>query len=222
MPTSAIEKIINLISPYECLVCGKQEQLVCNDCWCQNTQTKTPTCFWCNCLSDAGKTCKRCRVKTHLSGVIIPYRLTGVIKDCIYELKYYSNREAARLLAKHVYRSISQHHFDYVSFVPATGKNQRKRGYNQARLLAKEISNLSSIPLITTLYRHKHIDQIGLNRSQRLEAVKNNFEAAGKYLDKNILLVDDVITTGATLDECARMIKNTGAKQVWGVAIAKK
>lgn len=222
MLTSAIEKVVNLITPYECMICGKQDHLVCENCWKENVDTRIATCFWCNSLSSGGKTCRRCKPKTSLDGAIVPYRLKGLVKDCIYELKYYSNREMAKLLAGYLTQAIDRTQFDYISFVPAIGKHQRKRGYNQAQLLAKAISYQCNIPLVTTLSRIEHIDQIGLNRSQRLETIKNNFIPIDSYSSKSILLVDDVVTTGATLNECAKILKEAGAKKVWAVTVAKK
>lgn len=222
MLTSAIEKVVNLISPYECMICGKQDHLVCEKCWQENVDTRVTTCFWCNSLSSGGRTCQKCRVKTSLSGAIVPYRFNGLVKECIYELKYYSNREMAKLLANYVAQSVDVTQFDRISFVPAIGKHQRKRGYNQAQLLAKAISSKCSIPLVTTLARIEHVDQIGLNRSQRLDTIKNNFIPIGSYSDKSILLVDDVVTTGATLNECAKTLKEAGARRVWAVTVAKK
>ncbi len=222
MLASAIEKIVNLISPYECMVCGEQDHLVCEACWQSNVESRVATCFWCNSLSPEGKTCKKCQAKTSLGGVIVPYRLKHIVKECIYELKYYSNRESAKLLAGYMSKSIDASKFDFISCVPATGRNQRKRGYNQAELLAKELSRKCRIPLIPALIRTKHIDQIGLNRSERLETIKNNFESINTYTKENLLLVDDVLTTGATLNECARTLREAGARSVWAVVVAKK
>lgn len=222
MLTSAIEKIVNLISPYECMICGEQDHLVCEACWQANIESRVTTCFWCNSLSPEGRTCKRCRSKTSLNGVIVPFRLKHIVKECIYELKYYSNRESAKLLASYLAKSIDVTKFDFISYVPATGRNQRRRGYNQAELLAKELSSKCKIPLIPSLVRTKHVDQIGLNRSQRLETIKNNFESINTYTKESILLVDDVLTTGATLNECAKTLKEAGARNVWGIVVAKK
>ncbi len=222
MLTSAIEKVVNLISPYECMICGKQDCVVCDECWTRNANTRVSSCFWCNSLSEKGKTCKMCATKTSLSGATVPYRFNGLVKECIYELKYYSNREMARFLARQLVQSVDSNQFDFISFVPTTGRNQRRRGYNQAKLLAKEISSMCDLPLVTALARVQHVDQIGLNRNERLSAIKNNFVAIDGFSGKRVLLVDDVITTGATLNECAKTLKQAGVKSVWSIAVAKK
>jgi len=204
------------------MICSKQSCVVCDECWANNADVRVPSCFWCNSLSDSGKTCKKCVPKTSLNGAVVGYRYKDLVKECIYELKYYSNREMARFLARQLAQSINSTQFDFISFVPTTGRNQRRRGYNQARLLAKEISSICQLPLITALVRTRHVDQIGLKRSERLSAIKNNFIAIDGYCGKRILLVDDVITTGATLNECAQTLKRSGVKNVRAVVVAKK
>ena len=183
---------------------------------------RTPACFWCNKLTNRGKTCPTCVRKTSLTGAIIPYRFTGHMKDIMYGLKYNGNQNLAKLLANKMSLHFEITQFDCVSFVPSTGKSQRKRGYNQAKLLAREVARQTGLPLQSTLLRLSHTDQIGLNRAQRLASVQDNFMVCRKVANTNILLVDDVITTGATINECARALKLAGAKSVWGLAVAKK
>ena len=222
MLTSAIEKVVNLISPYECLICSNEGQVVCQQCWQSNVPLRTPACFWCNSISKDGRTCPKCKRKTHLDGAVIPYRLNGIVEQCIYELKYYHNKEMAKFLANNIYNYLDNMKFDYISYVPATGKNQRRRGYNQSKLLAKAISELINIPLHNSLSRISHTDQIGLNRLERLASVIDNFIPNKRYYNKNVMIVDDVLTTGATLNECAKILKQAGAKRVWAVVVAKK
>jgi len=157
-----------------------------------------------------------------LKGSTIPFRLDGLVKEQIHGLKYGGDREAARFLANEIQHFLPTKKFDYISYVPATGKSQRKRGYNQAKLLAKQLSRDLHIPLRSTLLRLTHTDQIGQSRAGRLASVKGNFISRGALEGKVMLLVDDVVTTGATLNECAYTLKLAGAKSVWGVAVAKK
>jgi len=128
----------------------------------------------------------------------------------------------AKFLAQKMAATIPQLDYDIIGFVPSVGKSQRKRGYNQAEMLAEELAKLYNLPKKKLLLRTNHTDQIGLNRSERLLSVQNNFISRSNCYGKTILLVDDVITTGATLSECSNTLKQAGAKRVWGIAIAKK
>ncbi len=176
----------------------------------------------CNALTPVGQVCKSCRSGTRLSGASISYRYEGASKELIKRLKYHQQRSVARFLGA---RLILPNHmqFDFVSFVPSDGKARRARGYNQAELLARQFAKSHDLPLQNTLLRKKHARQVDLSRKQRLEMIQDNFVSYGNsVVGKNILLVDDVITTGATLRECAKTLKAAGAAKVWGVAVAKK
>jgi competence protein ComFC len=128
-------------------------------------------------------------------------------------------RYFANLIATHTVNT----GFDTITYVASTGASQRQRGYNQAKIIAKELSIITGLPLQNMLLRQSHQDQIGLNRAQRLAGVQGNFVPTSYSAHgKRILIVDDVVTTGATLNECARILKENGASRVWGVAVAKK
>jgi len=217
-----LEKLIDLISPVECSQCGRPKKSVCDDCWQKLTVTRTPACFWCNSLTQNGKTCPRCSRKTHLTGATVPFRLDGIIKTGIYQLKYSGDRKSAQLFGTKIGQYLPDIKIDCICYVPSTGKSTRKRGYNQAKLLAKQVSLDTGLPLESLLFRLEHTDQIGLNRSQRLNSVSGNFISRASCAGKNVLICDDVVTTGATLNECAYTLKIAGARSVWGLAVAKK
>jgi len=108
--------------------------------------------------------------------------------------------------------------------VPLHRKRERWRGFNQAGLLAAELAKHFSLPIIKNkLIRTKHKKaQVKLKEKERFNNIKNCFAWQGEGLDnKNIILVDDVVTTGATLNECARTLKQAGAGEVWGLVVAK-
>lgn len=217
-----IEKLVSIISQNECLVCNRPGELVCQECWQNQFVMRQPACFMCNALSPNGQTCQLCRRKSCLNGVITNFRMSGYMKELIYQLKYYGHRETAIFLSQHISPNLANLKIDLVTYVPATGKSQRRRGYNQAQILAKEVAKSMNLPLQSTLLRLRHTDQIGLGRSQRFDSVKGNFLSRGNQIGKNILIIDDVITTGATLNECAKILKASGAKKIWGLAVAKK
>lgn len=218
-----LKSLINFIAPPQCLVCGTSDAYVCRACQTRVFIAKAPSCYSCNKLSPGGKTCPRCYHKSKLSGVIIPYRLDGPIQELIYRLKYHGDQNAAKFLATKLADFITSTKFSVISFVPSDGVAQRSRGYNQAELLARELSRLVGLPKQEILLRLKHTSQVGHSRASRFEQVKDNFLAiTPRAKDQKILLVDDVLTTGATLAECARALKTAGAKSVWGLVIAKK
>lgn len=110
--------------------------------------------------------------------------------------------------------------------VPLEKKRLKSRGYNQAEVLAKELSQILEIPLIVDnlVKTRKTLPQAKLSAKERGENVKNAFSVKNpaEIIGKKIFLIDDVYTTGSTMEECATVLKNAGARQVWGVAIARE
>ncbi|WP_123052746.1 ComF family protein [Clostridium sp. JN-1] len=148
------------------------------------------------------------------------------IMELIIGLKYKSNFEAGRLLAKYMVNTININHidFDYITYVPMTKSSLRNRGYNQSAYLSKVISDKLDIPVIDCLKKVKSTkDQIGLNGKQRWMNMKNSFKYISGYNinGKNILIVDDVITTGATAYYCAEELKKNGARKIKILTAAK-
>ena len=103
-------------------------------------------------------------------------------------------------------------------------KRKRWRGFNQAEIIARELKNYFDIDMSTEkLIRIKHKKaQAKLGEEERKNNIKNCFGWQGDRLNKrNIILVDDVVTTGSTLNECAKVLKENGAGEVWGLVVAK-
>ncbi|WAG75228.1 ComF family protein [Clostridium estertheticum] len=129
-------------------------------------------------------------------------------------------------MAKYMLESVKNNYleFDLISYVPMTKRALKNRGYNQSEFLAKYLSQFLSIPVTCNLIKTEDTkDQIGLSGDQRWDNMKKCFEIKGSEFikNKNILLVDDVITTGATAFHCAHMLKENGANNIFILTIAK-
>ncbi len=219
-----LQKLIGFIAPHDCAVCARPGEVVCVECAQTAFVRKVPSCFYCNRLTADGRACSVCVRKTSLRGASVLWRYDGHVKSLVYRLKYANDRAVAGFMAAQLVENSDLSGYDVVTAVPSDGRALRQRGYNQAELLARAVAKQASLPYRATLLRTAHTSQTHLRRSQRLEAVKGNFvcykpqDVAGQ----RILIVDDVMTTGATMNECARMLKAAGAKQVWGLVVAKK
>ena len=137
-----------------------------------------------------------------------------VAAKIVKRFKFYSKKYYAKYIAKlmvennDVFKDV-----DYLTFVPISDKRRKERGFNQAEEIANEISKLKNIPVLDLLNKigdEKH--QVGLSQKERLENLKGSFELIkdnSKFIKgKNLLIIDDVFTTGSTLSECARVIKS--------------
>ncbi len=218
-----IQSIIEYAAPVECLVCGREGRLVCPSCLPATIITKRLTCYRCNRLSLGGRTCVSCRSSSALAGVVVASYYDGAVKELIAALKYRQASSAARLGASLLLPCVHGQNADIVTSVATGAIRFRQRGYNQAELIGRELARKMQLPYADLLARLDEVHQVGTSRQVRLHQVNGIFEPR---LLKNIrgariLLVDDVVTTGATMAECARVLKAAGAKSIWGAAIAK-
>jgi competence protein ComFC len=151
---------------------------------------------------------------------------SGIMMELILNLKYKSDFMAGELISNYMLEMISknQMQFDYIAYVPMTKSSLKKRGYNQGEYLAKKISKNIDIPLIHCLNKVMTTkDQIGLSGNERWENIQGSIKFLHKYNIKNkkILLVDDVITTGATTFSCAEELIKNGAEKITVLTGAK-
>lgn len=179
---------------------------------------------------ELGRFCPACksRTETKLSGIIIAAKYDeGPTKEMIYGLKYLGLTALAGELASIVagrIRSLPIISDCLVVPVPLHIRKFHRRGFNQSELIARSLSEILDLPGGDALVRTKDTaSQVGLSRSKRLKNVVGAFRCEDTELvsGKNILLVDDVMTTGATLSECAKALKDAGAKKIWGVVVAR-
>ncbi len=147
----------------------------------------------------------------------------------IHNFKYYDKTEATKTLAYMMLKAYGNliSNIDFIVPIPMHKSKLKKRKYNQAAALALEISKLSNktySPDIIIKFKDS-ISQSGLSKEQRKENVKNTFKFNSKYKElafrKNILLVDDVLTTGSTASECSKVLKRNGVKRVNILTIAR-
>jgi len=151
---------------------------------------------------------------------------SNIVKELIIRLKYKSDFICGEILAKYMLEVVENNdlQFDLISYVPMTKKGLKSRGYNQSEYLANYLSRFLDIPVFRSLIKTEDTkDQIGLNGEQRWINMKKCFEIQKNknILSKNVLLVDDVITTGATAFHCAQKLKENGADNIYILTIAK-
>jgi competence protein ComFC len=105
--------------------------------------------------------------------------------------------------------------------IPLHPSKKRQRGFNHAELLAKSLSGHFNIPLVDILIRQKHtVSQFGLTREKRKENLKDAFTLRNQPQTSTIILVDDIVTSGTTFSEAAKVLKRNGVKGVYGIALA--
>lgn len=230
-----LNKIIDFIMPPRCSLCSEltqQSHYLCH--YCMNNVRYLPR-YCCKICAypfelDVGEDmlCGSClNEKPNFDKAMAPFYYHGVIKDLILKLKHADQSFLAPTIANFMVAHLKR--YDYLDYdliipVPLHAKKIYKRRYNQAMLIAKFISKKTNLPFSTRiLIRHKDNTQKGKNRKERKTILKNNFKCVKPHLikHKKILLVDDVMTTGSTVNEIARILKKNGAVQVDVITLAR-
>lgn len=230
MRTSLSERILSLIFPHRCFLC--RDELVPADVWlCGRCSAELPLTSGILCRR-CGKAMEDCICENGLAdfdGAAVPLFYTDAVARGIgsfkYEGKRYYARFLAELMAQSVRESFGDIKFSAITYVPLHPAKQRRRGYCQTRLLANELSSMLGIPVESGFLRHT--GKGGAQMEQKgLEARKNNAKLSftirkdAKLEGRTFLLVDDVLTTGATAGRCAGLMRQKGARAVYLAAAA--
>lgn len=228
--------ILDLLFPKRCVGCNKTGSYFCSLCISDIKQTEL-VCPFCERLSIGGATHPICKRKYGLDGLWSLGIYQKPLKNAIQKLKYSWIEELANTLvnitieywAKKGTFLLDQIKKDkgknwIVVPVPLHKRRQNSRGFNQAELIAKNFGSKLNIEVVNALLRTKNTKpQVSQDAYSRKQNIKNAFSYNTKYLvrNTNVLLVDDVWTTGSTLRECAYILKRGGAKTVWALTIAR-
>ena len=216
-----IRRMIAVLWPERCVFCGKpipSLTLCCDVCREGVHSVCPPICTQCG-ASRTDCTCEHHRHR--YDGLASPFYCTGAVHRGILRLKRWDDPIALDFftgqMAAVVRREWRDEQIDVVTSIPMTARDRRRRGYNQGELLARALAGKLSLPYESVLKKPYETKQQKL-----LTAVERTGNVLGVFdlcrgadvTDKTVLLVDDVITTGATIDECAKMLKLYGARRV--------
>jgi ComF family protein len=231
----------------ECSVCKQPGEFLCPDCYAKIERVERFVCPECMRINTNGGYCHLCSERHELSGILEACKWEEPLRSVVHEFKYTRHKFLSKDLSKLLSERVDKTRyigFDLVTFVPLHPLRRFWRGFNQAELLAKQISLHLGLPLIRTLKRKKFTKpQVKLSGTERRKALKEKFGLIdlAKIKGKRILLIDDISTTGSTLEECAKVLrpkspensenfensckskkpKNIGAESVWGLVLAR-
>lgn len=222
---SLLETLIGSIAPHECSVCKLQGTPLCEVCALDSIQPLPPRCFRCLKRTADSRTCVNCRRIAPLRHVWAGSEYTSQVSKYIHQYKYGRARVLARPLSLILDQALPYMPTDLiVAHIPTVPSRIRARGYDQAILLARQLASAKNWRQVELLRRVGNKRQVGASRQTRLAQLTEAFRAIrAPYLaGQDILLVDDVITTGSTLTAAAKTLKAAGAKSVSAVALAHK
>jgi ComF family protein len=218
---------LDFLLPKWCIACGREGDYICRSCRLSLPFIKPPVCPRCGRPQPPGEPCRGCiGEKAEIDGIRAPFLFEGVIRQAIHELKYRNLRDMSKVLAGFLSGYLLENPMpaEVLVPVPIHKKRERERGYNQSALLARELGRYRGIPVVEdVLVRQIYTPTQARSASEeeRQRNVADAFTCRDAYLrGKRVLLIDDVSTSGATLNACAGVIKRTGAEVVWGLAVA--
>lgn len=228
----AKDLLLDLIFPKECGGCGKEGEWLCDSCLAAIDINKpVNVCPICGVRNEnlfpVGAICRKHNL--NLDGLWIAANYNNrIIRRAIHNFKYNFIEDLHEVLVVVIGKYLSQVgclNFDYVIPVPLHGRRRAERGFNQSELLARRIGENLNCPLNIDILKRKRYTtpQIFLDREGRKSNLINAFlcEKRDVIAGKSVVLVDDVCTTGSTLEECSKELKSAGASKVWGLVIAK-
>lgn len=216
--------------PEFCVACGKYGGVVCSDCFNTIECCTSSICLFCGRLTTEGKVCEKCR-KSHK---FIPKAVFWtasyhhpVVKELLHNFKYNTQYACGDILAEMLFQRLKPCAFPkdlIVIPVPLHKNKLKKRGFNQSEILARAVSGKLNLHGGTAMRRVIETKtQVGLTREQRMVNMHEAFVCSDPELiqGKSVLLIDDVVTTGSTLNECAKVLKSAGAKAIYVATVAR-
>jgi ComF family protein len=219
--------LLELFFPRRCAGCGVFDKDLCASC-AAKLKLSPFSCIFCGQENNDGRTCLRCKFQFSLDGLCsaVSYH-DSLAQTIIAAFKYRNHRGLVVPIASLMRRSGTPAG-DILLALPLARARQRERGYNQAALLARELSVIAAIPFPdqSPLVKIRATPQQAKakSREERFTLIKDAFvlrkETSALIAGKRIILVDDVATSGATLNEAARVLKDRGASSVWGWVFA--
>jgi len=221
--------ILDILSPSHCVICGKPvsspEYNICKSC-ADNIKLIKDGCPVCSGSVKDGY-CKICSERTfYPTKNITLAEYSGVMKELLHKLKFNGMRRLHVPIGLLAMKELSRQDVraDIITSVPMNARKRWKRGFNQSELIAKLISKKSNIPYRTLLKeKRKTVTQRELGLRHRFINVINRYRVIKGAIIQNrsVLILDDVFTTGATINECARILRAAGARDVFSITIAR-
>lgn len=227
--------LLNLLFPRRCVSCGKIGNFFCPACLSKISYLEHQFCSVCQKPAISGQTHPGCQKHQVLSGLVSVCYFKSPVKEAIHQLKYRLVSELVEELTGLMYRYIEprmikswQKKKFVMAPVPLHKLRENWRGFNQSALLGKSLAEKLDLKFEEKLLKRvkNTKPQVDLKGEARQENIKDAFLINPKFQApnskcQNILLIDDLVTTGATLQNCAKALKHAGTKEVWALTLAR-
>ncbi len=222
-----LRPLLETLFPSRCVGCGLRGSDLCPECLSSIRSLDPNSCPRCGRPSSFGSLCPTCRrYNGPLAGIRAACGYEGVARKAIHSFKYRQRRSLATSLSRLVEEELRRRplQIDLLVPVPLHPRRLAERGYNQSALLAGELGEALGTPVADLLERQRETDaQAGLRAAARWANVRDAFYCRDGSLvtGQRVGIVDDVCTTGATLEDCARALREAGCVAAWGIVVAR-
>ncbi|MGQ9490599.1 MAG: ComF family protein [Anaerolineae bacterium] len=218
--------LLDVLYPPRCPGCGRLGMLFCPACLARIEPMPAPACPRCGRPGPDDKLCPDClATPSPLDAIVSAAVFAPPLRNAIHQLKYENNRSLAEPLAALMATAWSRvpSPVDLIVPVPLHRQRLAERGYNQAALLARNLAEAVGVLVDErALVRARPtLQQVGLGREERIRNVAGAFSCRRDVVGRRVLLVDDVCTTGSTLEACAEALRQGGAAWVGGFTLAR-
>ena len=222
-------KALDLLFPPRCVGCGGGGSFLCETCRASLPWIESPVCPRCGRPQPGGSFCADCDDGTAaLDGIGVIFRFEGTIRQAVHHLKYRNLRALARPLGELMAEALRNSSMpgDVLVPVPLHRRRLRERGYNQSGLLAVELAKLTGIEVSQGCLVRRAVT-VPQAKTASVAERRGNVAGAFSCCDdrlrgRKVLLLDDVTTSGATLEAGAAALREIGVASVWGLALARE
>ncbi len=215
--------LLSLLMPIECLGCGTEVDWICPNCRQELPLHRQELCF-CGKSSKDGL-CDQHRARLGLDCLTTLFSYSKQpIRKLIAQIKYRGYTDGVNFLARHYQKKtlVRLPRGEWiVTFIPLSRTRQRQRGFNQSKLLAQKLTSPLYDCIELLVKKRETIPQVKLTKQLRKKNLLRSLAIKpGVAIPEQVILVDDVVTTGSTLKEAARVLRKAGVKQIWGLTLA--
>lgn len=225
MYKSPLEQLVSLLTIDYCVICNNEGSRLCRGCYENHSSEPDFRCYMCNKLTRQGRVCKSCKSRSKLRYVWWLGSFKGELKELIVEVKYQRSRDVARVLGAYLEERLPyMNESTLIVPLPTASSRVRRRGFDQAKIIARSVSRKAKLEYRDILIREGQQELIGKRRVDRLKMMQGVFRVKPNVnlKDKTIILVDDVLTTGASLESAATVLRKAGAKHVDAAVVARR
>jgi competence protein ComFC len=217
-----IDRLLNIIAPHHCYDCRKTGGTLCNNCKYDIISEPFERCV--NCLSlrtGNNGICVNCQTLYSRSWAVGERH--DVLERLINGYKFSFEKESSKVLASLLNQTLPVLPDETViTYIPTVSSHIRQRGYDHARLIAREFAKIRRLPCRAALSRATNSKQVGASRSARVQQAKHAFAPHSVDTSKTYLVIDDIFTTGSTMKYASKVLLDAGAQDVYIAVIARQ